>query len=146
MAVNITLIRFNWAVLAALTITSLASFSNVLPAVLPLIIKEFRLTYIEAGLLLSISRCPAIFLPIFIGILADRYGGRKMVAISLSLSILSCFAVSNSPAYVMLLFSLVGLAAGYQIETISAPLMISRMFPPKKWEKPWVSLTRVLSP
>lgn len=69
-----------------------------LPPILPLIIKELRLSHAEAGLLMSLFALPAIFLAILAGMFLDRFGAYRTGVISLGLVIVgnSILALSGT--------------------------------------------------
>ena len=69
-----------------------------LPPILPLIIRELRLTHAEAGLLMSLFALPAIVLAILAGIFLDRFGAYRTGIISLSIVIAgnSLFALGDT--------------------------------------------------
>lgn len=69
-----------------------------LPPVLPLIIRDLRLTHAQAGLLMSLFALPSILLAIFAGLFCDRFGSFRTGIISLIFVVTgnSLFAFSTS--------------------------------------------------
>ena len=95
--------KYRWIVLVLsyLCMLVFAFTLQSLPPILTLIIKEFKLTHAEAGLLMSFFALPAIFLAILAGLLSDRFGAFKTGVISLILVIIgtSILAVSGTFFY-----------------------------------------------
>jgi len=71
---------YRWVILTIVYLSILA-FTFILqsiPPILSLIISELHLTYAQAGLLMSLFALPGLFVSIWGGFLADRYGMRSL--------------------------------------------------------------------
>jgi MFS family permease len=71
---------YRWVILFIVYLSILA-FTLVfqsIPPILPFILSELHLTYAQSGLLMSLFALPGIFVSIWGGFLADRYGMRSL--------------------------------------------------------------------
>ncbi len=71
---------YRWVILAIvyLSILAFAIIFQSIPPILPLIMSELDLTYAQSGFLMSLFALPGIFVSLFGGFLADRYGMRSL--------------------------------------------------------------------
>ncbi len=76
---------------------------QVLPPVLPMLIRDFGLTHAEAGLSMGLFAAPMIFLSIPAGMLADRHGPRLVGLIAFAVTIAGDLLVASSPTFPVLL-------------------------------------------
>jgi len=99
-----------------------------IPPVLPLIIRDLKLSHTQAGFLMGIYALPAIFLSIPAGMLSDRLGPFKIGIVSLSLIIIgnAVFAVSNTFLIACVGRAVAGLGAA--IIVIIAAHMLSQWY------------------
>jgi len=122
--------RYRWVVLvySYLCMLVFAFTLQSLPPILTLIIKELKLTYAEAGLLMSLFALPAIFFAILAGLLSDSWGAFKTGVISLILVIIGTliFAVSGTFFYAGLGRVIAGVGA--VTITIVAAQILSQWF------------------
>ena len=65
--------------------------------------KEFQLTEIEFGWLTSIAILNGALWRLFFGIIADKYGGKKIFIIIMIISTIFCFLISNVSSFSHLL-------------------------------------------
>ena len=81
--------KYRWTILMMVYICMLvfAFTLQVLPPVLPLIIKEFHLSHAGAGALMSVFTFPSIFLAVLAGSLSDRWGSYKVGLVSFLMTI-----------------------------------------------------------
>jgi len=73
---------YRWVILVVVYLSNLAFtfiFQSI-PPLLPLIISDFRLTYAQSGLVMSLFSLPGIFVSLLGGFASDRYGMRSLGA------------------------------------------------------------------
>ena len=96
--------KYRWVILilSYLCMLVFALTLQSLPPVLTLIIKDLRLHYAEAGLLMSLFALPAMLLSIPAGLLADRFGPFRIGILSLVLAVIgmSVIVVSGTLLYI----------------------------------------------
>jgi predicted MFS family arabinose efflux permease len=122
--------RRRWAVLGIVYLCSLAFAATLqcLPPLVPRIINELKLSHTEAGMLMSLTALPGIFLSIPAGMMADRYGNRLIVITSF-IAILTgqtVFATGNS--FAVLAAGRLIAGAGVMIMVMMLPPIITRWF------------------
>jgi MFS family permease len=92
--------KYRWTILilSYLCMLGYAFSMQALPPVLPLVIHDMKLMHAEAGSLMSFFALPAIFLSIFAGLFADRWGSHHtgVAALILIIAGISIFAFSTS--------------------------------------------------
>lgn len=122
--------RYRWVILALayLCMLGFAFPLQSLPPVLTLIIRDFRLTHTEAGLLMSLFALPTIFFAILAGGVSDRWGPFKTGAISLVLVIVGMLIFSLSSSFLWLGLGRVVAGVGAVTISIVAPQIISQWF------------------
>ncbi len=76
------------------------------PAILPLLMKEFEITFVQAGLFLTIPSVVQLSFNIPSGALADRIDSRYLLSLSAALSGFGAIIVSQSPNIICLVFGL----------------------------------------
>ena len=101
---------------------------QIVPPVLPLVIKDFNLTHAEAGLIMSLFATPMIFLSIPAGFLADRHGARKVGLVAFTLTIIGTLLVVLSTSYPLLLVGRALTGVGAFTLIMIAPQLISQWF------------------
>jgi ACDE family multidrug resistance protein len=88
--------RYRWAILAIvyLSILAFALIFQSIPPILPFVIAELRLTYAQAGLLMSLFALPGLFISLLGGFLSDRYGMKSLGTICFILMIAGTLLVA----------------------------------------------------
>jgi len=74
----------NLLVIFCITLTSIMSVSSITPA-FPKVIEEFEISPLAVGLLITVFTFPGVILTPVLGVLADRYGRKRIVVPSLFL-------------------------------------------------------------
>jgi len=122
--------RYRWVILFMVYICMLvfAFTLQSIPPILTLIIKEFKLTHAEAGLLMSLFTFPSIFLAILAGLLSDRLGSFKVGLISLILVIIGTLFFALSKAFPYVAFGRIVAGAGAVTISIVAAKILSQWF------------------
>lgn len=90
-----------FALLAAVTVTAISAYTLV-PPVLPDIAAEFDVGATDVGLVLAATTLPGILLSPLVGVLADRYGRRGLLAASLVVFGLGGAAAAAAPTFAVL--------------------------------------------
>lgn len=107
--------KYRWVILilSYLCMLEFALTLQSLPPILTLIIKDLRLPYAEAGLLMSLFALPAMLLSIPAGLLADRFGPFRIGILSLVLTVIgmSVIVVSGTLLYISLGRVIAGIGA-----------------------------------
>jgi predicted MFS family arabinose efflux permease len=89
-----------WVILGVATLCGLAFAITMqsVPPILSLIMAEFKLSYTQGGLLMSLFALPGVVISIPVGMLADRYGQKTIGIISFAFMIAgtAIFASGNS--------------------------------------------------
>jgi len=123
--------RFRWIVLSLAWLSWLLVGTAVLSigTMLTILIPQFGLTGVQAGSLMAVVWIAGIILAIPIGVLIDRYGGRKLGALGmLTLTIgLLLFAYADSFELLVISRAIVGIA------------IITGTTPPQVWMAKWFS-------
>ena len=68
----------NLRVIFTVTLMVVMSVSSITPA-FPKIIREFAISETQVGLLITFFTLPGVFLTPFLGVLADRWGRKKIL-------------------------------------------------------------------
>jgi MFS family permease len=115
------------AVLAAAVVVSL----NVgkLPPALPLLRDEFGLGLVEASLLVSFFQLAGMLLGVFGGMLADRFGPRRVMRVGLCVAAAGSALGALAPDAAMLLGSRALESAGFILAVLPGPALIARDVP-----------------
>ena len=124
-------LRFRWVVLGLAWLSWLLVGTAVLSigAMLTVLIPQFGLNGVQAGTLMAVSWIAGIILAIPIGVLIDKYGGRKLGALGmLTLTIgLILFAYAETFELLVISRAIVGIA------------IITGTTPPQVWMAKWFS-------
>jgi MFS family permease len=126
--------RSRWTILAEMCLCMVcAAFAlqSVSP-VLSLIMKEFRLTHHEAGLLVSLFSFPAVLISLPVGMLADRYGIKPVGVIGLLLTLAGTLLIATGTTFGVLLMGRVVAGAGAISLLIIAPQGVAQWFAGKE--------------
>jgi len=106
--------------------------TSVLPPLLPLMIKEFKLNYFEAGLVSTCSSLAYCGLQYPIGYLADRFGRKNVIVFGQLWSAVICFLLLLVGDFGRLLILLLLLGVGNGMHFIPSAALISDCYPPAK--------------
>lgn len=115
------------SVLAAGVVVSL----NVgkLPPALPALQRDFDLTLLTASLLVSFFQLAGMVLGLFGGMLADRWGHRRVMRIGLVIAMLGSGLGAVSPSGAALLASRAVESAGFILTVLPGPALLARTVP-----------------
>ncbi len=118
------------AILAAAIVVSL----NVgkLPPALPLLREEFGLDLVAASLLVSFFQLAGMLLGLFGGMLADRFGPRRVMRSGLVVAALASALGAASPGAPWLLASRALESAGFILAVLPGPALLARTTPPER--------------
>ncbi len=92
----------NLLILFSVTATAMLGTSSITPA-FPLIMQAFHIDSQQAGLLIAVNTAPGIFLSPVAGILADRFGRKKVLVPSLILFACAGTACVMTDSFVLLM-------------------------------------------
>ena len=124
-------LKFRWVVLGLAWLSWLLIGTAVLSigAMLTILIPQFGLTGVQAGTLMAVSWVAVIVLAIPIGVLIDRYGGRKLGALGMLTLTIGLLLFAYAATFEMLVISraIVGIA------------IIIGTTPPQVWMAKWFS-------
>ncbi len=98
--------RRNITVIFLITLTSVMGVASITPA-LPQIVERFNITPTQVALLITVFTFPGIFLAPFAGLLADKWGRKKILLPSLLLfgaSGIACFFTRDWEVLLVLRF------------------------------------------
>ncbi len=126
--------RSRWIMLAQMCLCMMcAAFAlQAVSPVLSLIMEEFHLSHHEAGMLVSLFSLPAVFISLPIGMLADRYGIKRVGIVSLLLAIGGTALIATGTAFPVLLAGRVITGAGAISLLIIAPQGVAQWFAGKE--------------
>jgi MFS transporter, CP family, cyanate transporter len=118
------------AVLAAAVIVSL----NVgkLPPALPMLREEFGLDLVAASLLVSFFQLAGMLLGLFGGMLADRFGPRRVMRVGLVLAAAGAALGAMATGSAMLLASRAVESAGFILAVLPGPALLARQVPAER--------------
>jgi len=122
--------RYRWVTLfSAFYIVVIMAFTvQSIPPLIPSIMKDFGISHAQAGLLMSILFLPGILVSIPAGMLIDRYGARRVGALSTSLMALGSLLVAISDSYPAALTGRFVFGVGGMIMIPLMPSVISQWF------------------
>ena len=107
-------LRFRWVVLSLAWLSWLLVGTAVLSigAMLTVLIPQFGLTGLQAGTLMGVSWIAVIILAIPIGVLIDRYGGRKLGALGMFTLTIGLLLLAYADSFELLIISraIIGIA------------------------------------
>jgi MFS family permease len=122
--------------IAVLAMVFLEGFSwtlsiQIIPPLLPLIMKEFSLSYLEAGLINTSTMIIYCLLQYPIGLLADRFGRKNVIVFGLFWSSAISFLIPLVQSYSELLILLAVGGIGNGMHFIPSAALISEYFEPQ---------------
>ncbi len=123
-----------WPAVAAVIIAGMVAATHIgkLPPSLPALREAFGLTLVQASWLVSAFQLAGMLLGLFGGLLADRFGARRTMALGLSLLALAsgAGAIADQPATLLALRALE--SAGFLLTVLPGPALLRRMVPPQR--------------
>jgi MFS family permease len=123
----------NWTLfVCTFTHSFIHVFTVMHMALIPVFMTELGLSIIESGLLASIPVVLAVLFSIPYGILADRINPRNLMIVSLLMSGLSGFAVSQASDFYTLLFPLMFISLSSIIYHPPSLSIVSELFPQRE--------------
>ena len=108
---------------------------GVLGALTPDIIAEFHLTRFEAGLLGSSLLAAVALFALPSGLLADRFGARRVILSGVALMAVGCFLVSQSRSYPLILLMVFVIGTGVTMLQTSANPLIQHLDVPHNYHR-----------
>ncbi len=108
---------------------NLRSVILAVPPVLPLIQRDLRLSYTATGLLTSLPLLLMCAFALPAGLLAGRFGGRRIVAVGLALLAAGAILRGLWPTAFPLYLFTVALGAGITLAQTSVPVLARQWFP-----------------
>jgi predicted MFS family arabinose efflux permease len=123
-------VKYRWIVLAVVFYVNLVFIYSfqALPPILPFLMVNFNISHAEAGLLMSAVAFPGIFLPVVIGVFADRVGLRFLSILAALFVALGTFATGWAESFIQTLTGRVVLGVGGAVAAAIIPIIISRSF------------------
>jgi MFS family permease len=103
-----------------------------LPAALPLLRGEFGLYLVEASLLVSVFQVAGMLLGLFGGMLADRFGPRRVMRAGLVVAAAGSAIGALADGAAMLLASRAVESAGFILSVLPGPALLAREVPPRR--------------
>lgn len=96
---------YRWIILIIITycIFSYGIIFQSIPPILSILIKTFKISYAEAGALMSLFTLPKFLISLPVGILVDRYGVRVIGILSLTMMVIGTGIVASGNSFFMLL-------------------------------------------
>lgn len=119
-----------WVALGVIYLCSLAfavSLQSV-PPLVSLLVSDLRISYAEAGLLMSLFALPGVALAIPMGMLADRYGQRGIIIVSFIVLLIGQAAFALGHSFPVLGIGRVVSGAGAVSLFILLPQMVAKWF------------------
>lgn len=125
-----TLVGYRWIILVMSYVgqLSFALIFQSIPPILRLIILEQKITYSQAGLLMSLFGLPGIIIAIPIGIISDRFDMKKVGMTSLVLMIIGTFVLGISDTFLLMVMGRFVSGIGAITLGIIFPPLLSRWF------------------
>ena len=122
--------RYRWVILIVTLLAFVAfAFSfQIVPPLIPSILREFNITNAEAGWLMSAVLIPGLLLGVFVSNLIRRLGAKMTILLSLTLVILGTLSSSAANSYAVLLLGRLILGLGGAIILPTTPSIISQWF------------------
>ena len=119
-----------WVILGVATLSCLAFAITMqsVPPILSLIMAEFKLSYAQGGLLMSLFALPGIAVSIPAGMLADRYGQKTIGIIAFALMIAGTAIFASGNSLPILVLGRVVAGAGALTMLVLAPQLLAQWF------------------
>lgn len=122
--------EIHWTLFACtITHSFLHVFTFMHVALLPVFIKEFKLSIFESGLLVSIPLVLTVSISIPYGVITDKIGHRRLMIASLLLSGLAGLAISQAEDFPTLLLTLVLVPLSSTLYHPPALSIVSELYP-----------------
>jgi len=124
-------LRFRWVVLGLAWLSWLLVGTAVLSigAMLTILIPKFGLTGVQAGTLMAVSWIPGIILAIPIGVLIDKYGGRRLGTLGMLILAMGLISFAYSQTFVLLVVSRFIIGIAIFIGTTPPQTWMTKWFP-----------------
>jgi len=131
---NVQSVTSRWIMVFVMVYVTIVAYfvSMSIPPILPLLIKEFELTYAQGGLLVTAGVIPCIFLPLFGGMLADKYGMKLLGSVSLLPAILGSLIMALTQSYLVALVGRFVIGIGTAIIPVITFSIIASSFRPEE--------------
>jgi predicted MFS family arabinose efflux permease len=119
-----------WVILGVATLCCLAFAITMqsVPPILSLIMTEFKLSYAQGGLLMSLFALPGILISLPAGVLADRYGQKTIGIIAFALMIAGTAIFASGNSLTVLALGRVVAGAGALTMLVLAPQLLAQWF------------------
>lgn len=119
-----------WVILgvAYLCILAFAITMQLVPPILSLVMAEFKLSYTQGGLLMSLFALPGIVISIPAGMLADHYGQKTIGIISFAFMIAGTAIFASGNSLPVLALGRVVAGAGAITLSVLAPQLLAQWF------------------
>jgi len=119
-----------WVILGVAYLCSLAFAITMqsVPPLLSLVMAEFKLSYAQGGLLMSLFAVPGILISIPAGMLADRYGQKTIGIISFAFVIAGTAIFASGSSFTMLALGRVISGVGAITLMVLAPQLLAQWF------------------
>jgi predicted MFS family arabinose efflux permease len=119
-----------WVILgvALLCCLAFAITMQSVPPILSLVMAEFKLSYAQGGLLMSLFALPGIVISIPAGMLADRYGQKTIGIISFALMIAGTAIFASGNSLPVLVLGRMVAGAGALTMLVLAPQLLAQWF------------------
>ena len=102
------------------------------PIALPLLSRDFGLSLVEGGLLLGMFQIASMAVGVFAGMLADRFGQRRVMITGLLIAGLASAAGALAQDALMLLISRGIESVGFMAIVLPGPALLARAVPPAR--------------
>jgi MFS family permease len=122
--------RFGWVILLV-AIFSMGVFTiafQTVPVIIPQLKEEFSISTTEAGLLMTVSTLPGIFLSLPSGWFFNRYHAKKAGLLASIIIAFSCALIFVSDSYLLMLLGRLIMGFGGNLMLITCLSMISQWF------------------
>jgi predicted MFS family arabinose efflux permease len=122
--------RYRWVMLFSVfyIVVTIAFTVQSIPPLIPSIMKDFRISHAQAGLLMSILFVPGLLVTIPAGTLIDHYGARRVGALATSMMALGSFVVAISDSYQIALVGRFIFGVGGMIMITLLPSIVTQWF------------------
>jgi MFS family permease len=119
-----------WAVLALVFLarTCMAMQFQAIPPLTPFLKADLGLNFMQIGMLIGSFMAPGVFLALPGGLLGQRYGDKKVVAVGLALLTLGAVLLANSSSYSMALSSRLVSGVGAVLLTVQLTRTVTDWF------------------
>ena len=129
--------NYSWTVMVLCFVDFIAWYLNIaiIAPLLPLIIEELKLSYLQAGLVSTTVMLAYCLLQYPLGSLADRFGRRNIIVFGQAWSAVVCFLIGMVKDYTqfLILLAILGVGNGMHFTPIAA--LISDYFLPRNRSK-----------